>query len=875
MIKLLVKAADDAREVAFQDPTILIGRASDCGVKLADRKASRRHARIEKADQVWRLVDLESPNGTLVNGREVDTTVLSVGDEIRIGETCIMIRELDTAPISKQDIEIMQKSPIPIEKKLQIKDKIEGVKRIRQQDVRRPKRLILVGAAVALLLGAGLMVRSVMRSTRSPLDQVIAQRKAVPDKTPAQRVLEELRVKADASKVVTDALIGEVSEASLHYGGQFKTDRDQLNPFDQLIASLLRRRAEDFSSHLGQARQSVEEALASRTYSKAFSALGDLKAYAEGAFEEAVRALVEQADARVGEDFVTVMAVGRRLEESKRYTEAAAHYQIHAPRFDGTIHHVRIKNKPADLTELAKQKALEVKAPAKRPEKPPEIPMAAPVKSGPTGLAATVASLVASGRFAGRAYAFDSATSGSPVATDADTLTVRTTAGDVKLAWSAIPPATLFKMAADIGRGDELLQVSGLGYQLGLQAESDRLLARVLDADRKANKDKVDAVLAKARGLDAVPEGGYTHDPKVGWEDAVQRDNRTASAAAAKHMKDLVASSDPKKRDALFEKFMEVYDRSTLLPETRDALRANAVETLGAWKKKHLEAVQKKARSVGNSQLHALKIELNKRRQEALAVIYDTKIYVREDHPDYPKGDKINGQEEVDRLVNRVKELWDTPATFVVSQNPSIRKDLEELKAANEKYLAALGEEVDSEADLKDFEEILANVSETTLNIKNYSLNGKEEALYAWNRRVDRYNEACRDDGVTAEEKAHAKVLNDYREMMGRRRLFLDGRLCKATKKHSAVCDAAGRIWHVGSDGDPQSRARAEGFRDPVGENVALGYEHPIDVWWKGWYRASDHHRNGLSDAYNCMGYGYAGRVGTQNFANIGTPKGF
>jgi uncharacterized protein YkwD len=110
---------------------------------------------------------------------------------------------------------------------------------------------------------------------------------------------------------------------------------------------------------------------------------------------------------------------------------------------------------------------------------------------------------------------------------------------------------------------------------------------------------------------------------------------------------------------------------------------------------------------------------------------------------------------------------------------------------------------------------------------------------------------------------------------MGRKRLFIDARLCRATTKHSQACDAANRIWHEGPDGTPQSRARAEGFPDGVGENVAIGYANPADIWWRGWYRASDHHRNGLSDRWTCVGYGFVGRVGTQNFSDTALPKGF
>ena len=73
------------------------------------------------------------------------------------------------------------------------------------------------------------------------------------------------------------------------------------------------------------------------------------------------------------------------------------------------------------------------------------------------------------------------------------------------------------------------------------------------------------------------------------------------------------------------------------------------------------------------------------------------------------------------------------------------------------------------------------------------------------------------------------------------------------------------------SDGDPSSRAAAEGFPNGVGENVCLGYGD-AETWTRGWYRASDHHRNGLLEMYNCFGYGYSGSVGTQAFATIGAP---
>jgi hypothetical protein len=67
---------------------ILIGRGGDADVVLEDNFASQRHARVESRDSGLVLVDLDSTNGTYLNGRQVKgETELRIGDRIRIGET--------------------------------------------------------------------------------------------------------------------------------------------------------------------------------------------------------------------------------------------------------------------------------------------------------------------------------------------------------------------------------------------------------------------------------------------------------------------------------------------------------------------------------------------------------------------------------------------------------------------------------------------------------------------------------------------------------------------------------------------------------------------------------------------------------------------
>jgi pSer/pThr/pTyr-binding forkhead associated (FHA) protein len=67
----------------------VVGRGSDSDVQLdGDDFASSRHARLEsRADGTW-VVDLESTNGTFVNGKAVtQPTRLRPGDVVRVGRT--------------------------------------------------------------------------------------------------------------------------------------------------------------------------------------------------------------------------------------------------------------------------------------------------------------------------------------------------------------------------------------------------------------------------------------------------------------------------------------------------------------------------------------------------------------------------------------------------------------------------------------------------------------------------------------------------------------------------------------------------------------------------------------------------------------------
>ncbi|MBN1557762.1 MAG: FHA domain-containing protein [Lentisphaerae bacterium] len=63
----------------------LIGRDPQCTIRLNDPEVSRRHARITvAAGEAW-VEDLDSRNGTLLNGRPIRRGRLAAGDEVRVG----------------------------------------------------------------------------------------------------------------------------------------------------------------------------------------------------------------------------------------------------------------------------------------------------------------------------------------------------------------------------------------------------------------------------------------------------------------------------------------------------------------------------------------------------------------------------------------------------------------------------------------------------------------------------------------------------------------------------------------------------------------------------------------------------------------------
>lgn len=66
-------------------PNVLVGRHTECDVRLPLPDVSRRHCRLQFLDGRWQVIDLNSLNGVQVNGEAVLQASLNRGDRLKVG----------------------------------------------------------------------------------------------------------------------------------------------------------------------------------------------------------------------------------------------------------------------------------------------------------------------------------------------------------------------------------------------------------------------------------------------------------------------------------------------------------------------------------------------------------------------------------------------------------------------------------------------------------------------------------------------------------------------------------------------------------------------------------------------------------------------
>ncbi|ANM31996.1 hypothetical protein ABI59_00770 [Acidobacteria bacterium Mor1] len=78
-------------EYPLDQGVVVVGRGPSVDVAFDDPEMSRQHVAVEYAEQGFRVRDLGSTNGVLVNGVRVQVGDLSDGDRFEIGHTVFQL----------------------------------------------------------------------------------------------------------------------------------------------------------------------------------------------------------------------------------------------------------------------------------------------------------------------------------------------------------------------------------------------------------------------------------------------------------------------------------------------------------------------------------------------------------------------------------------------------------------------------------------------------------------------------------------------------------------------------------------------------------------------------------------------------------------
>lgn len=90
---VITAGAKEGLEVPLPDEFLTIGRSSESGLVVRDDYTSTNHARLIKSEKGWILEDLDSTNGTLLNGNRVtEPTQIPLNAPITIGTTTFELR---------------------------------------------------------------------------------------------------------------------------------------------------------------------------------------------------------------------------------------------------------------------------------------------------------------------------------------------------------------------------------------------------------------------------------------------------------------------------------------------------------------------------------------------------------------------------------------------------------------------------------------------------------------------------------------------------------------------------------------------------------------------------------------------------------------
>jgi pSer/pThr/pTyr-binding forkhead associated (FHA) protein len=97
----------------FDKDFVTIGRDAGCDIVIENVGASRRHAQIARTASAYVLSDLESHNGTYVDGARITRRVLADGGEFQIGKYAFRFESADPVAVAPRSLDAPD-VPLPV-----------------------------------------------------------------------------------------------------------------------------------------------------------------------------------------------------------------------------------------------------------------------------------------------------------------------------------------------------------------------------------------------------------------------------------------------------------------------------------------------------------------------------------------------------------------------------------------------------------------------------------------------------------------------------------------------------------------------------------------------------------------------------------------
>ena len=120
---IALSGSENGTVFALAEDEVSIGREPANQIRVDDHSVSRRHCLIKRAGESFLVVDLESYNGTFVNGVPVGEQSLKHGDQIAVGTVVFLflLDEMEVAapenPVELSDEELTNFSTVRLERK--------------------------------------------------------------------------------------------------------------------------------------------------------------------------------------------------------------------------------------------------------------------------------------------------------------------------------------------------------------------------------------------------------------------------------------------------------------------------------------------------------------------------------------------------------------------------------------------------------------------------------------------------------------------------------------------------------------------------------------------------------------------------------------